>query len=342
MPQAPSVLLSNFNRVVPQHYLQFEQTLLSLREIINDIEALPLTPIFADQDEQGMYIQVGLIGRENYDRGQESRPRKLVYGRKWRIDSNTPTSEIIQTAFLAVKKAREHEMRELLTLKDKRTGKISAPFSTHQDLPLMANNRDLLEGSNIETETDLSAIENILTSIRFGEREIYVVDSLIRKQKILLDFRLGSAPFARQHEGDLQEFDDWTFSLLIESFNPSHFLYALMDKFIAQSDAMVAEAFSYKGFKRFSRDNDPARIASLSIALRPYGRDMGNNEFTSGFRELNYQTDASRVPHLGEGALAEKNRHIIMSVTGLLGHMPVDLYVEDDAVKNNQFRLLRQ
>lgn len=331
MPQAPSVLLSNGNRVVPQHYLQFEQTLLSLREIINDIDGLPLTPIFADQDEQGMYIQVGLIGRENYDRGQQIRPSKLVYGRKWRIDSNTPTSEIIQTAFLAVKKAREHEMRELLTLKDKRTGKISAPFSTHQDLPLMANNCDLLEGSNIDTETDLRAIENILKSIRFGEREIYLVDSLLRKQNILLDLRLGSAPLARQREGDLQEFDGWIFSLLIESFNPSHFLYALMDKLIAQSDAMVAEAFSYKGFTRFSRDNHPAAIASLSIALRPYERDMAKQDFASHFRELNYQTDASRVPRMGGGALAEKNRNIILSVPNLLGHMPVDLRAVDDA-----------
>ena len=104
MPQAPSVLLPNGNKVVPQHYLQFKQTLLSLREIINHIDEVPSTPIFADEDEQGMYIQVGLIGRENYDRGQYSRPHKLVYGRKWRIDSDTPTSEIIQTAFLAIKK----------------------------------------------------------------------------------------------------------------------------------------------------------------------------------------------------------------------------------------------
>ncbi len=328
MPQAPSVLLPNGNKVVPQHYLQFKQTLLSLREIINHIGEVPLTPIFADEDEQGMYIQVGLIGRENYDRGQYSRPHKLVYGRKWRIDSDTPTSEIIQTAFLAIKKAREHEVRELLTLKHIHTGRVSAPFSTHQDLPLMANNRDLLEPSYIHQEHDISAIETLLESIHFGERIVHLVNTLIRKQNSILDFRLGRAPLARQHESDLNEFDDWEFSLLVESFNPSHFLYALMDKLIAQSDAMVAEEFSYKGFKRFSRDNDPAHIASLSIALRPYERDMSNHEFATGFRELNYQTDAGRVPRLGQGALADKNRQIILSVNDLLGHMPVDLFLE--------------
>lgn len=330
MPMAPSVLLPNGNRVVPQHYLQFEQTLTSLREIINDIESLALTPIFADQDTQGMYLQVGLIGRENYDRGQYSRPQKLVYGRKWRIDSDTPTSEIIQTVFLAIKKAREHEVRELLTLKDAATGKTSAPFSTHQDLPLMANNRDLLETTSVtEKDYGLATLKNLLDQIRFGERKIYITDSVIRERNILLDLRLGSSPLVRQHEGDMKEFDGWEFSLLLDSLNPSHFLYALMEKFIGQSDFLVAEEFSYKGFKRFSRDNSPALIASLSIASRPYERDMGNNEFAPRFRELNYQTDAGRVPRLGQGTLANKNRQIILSVADLLGHMPADLWVAE-------------
>lgn len=330
MPKAPSVVLPNGTRVVPQHYLQFEQSLLSIREIINDIEVGPLTPIFVDEDTQGMYIQVGLIGRENYDRGQDIRPSKLVYGRKWRIDSNTPSSEIVQTAFLAVKKAREHEMRELLTLKDAQSGKISAPFSTHQDLPVMANNRDLLDVGGVAVAADLSTIKEVLAYVRFGEREIHLVDSVVRQQHILLDFALGAAPLARQREKDLQEFNDWTFSIIIESFNPSHFLYALMDKFIAHSDLMIAEAFSYKGFKRFSRNNDPRQIASLSIALRPYERDMAKEEFAPRFRELNYQTDASRVPSLGEGPLAEKNRAIIFSVDNLLGHLPPDLFSEEN------------
>ena len=55
--------------------------------------------LFADEDGSGLYLQVGLIGRENYERGSQIRPHKLVYGRKWRIDPDTPTSEVIQTAF---------------------------------------------------------------------------------------------------------------------------------------------------------------------------------------------------------------------------------------------------
>jgi hypothetical protein len=42
---------------------------------------------------------------------------------------------------------------------------------------------------------------------------------------------------------------------------------------------------------------------------------------------------AYRVLHFGQGALAQKNRDIISSVPNLLGHMPVDLFVEYEAGK---------
>lgn len=327
MPLAPFVELANGNKVVPQHYLQFTQSLGSVQEIIHDIDTLALTPIFAAQDEQGLYIQVGLIGRENYARGATTRPQKLVYGRKWRIDRDTPTSEIIQTAFLAVKKAREHEMRELLTLQIAHTGQHSAPFSTHQDLPVMASNRDLLGGSAQAAES-IEAIHDLLQRVRFGERTFNVLDVLVRDSSIIVDLRLGPAPLARQQEADLAEFDDWRVSLILESFNPAHFLFSLMDTIIAKSDAMVAEEFAYKGFRRFSREHHPELIASLSTALRPYGRDLANTKFAAGFKSLNYYTDASRVPRLGRGLLAQKNRAIIRAVDDLSGHMPPDLDVD--------------
>lgn len=323
MPKAPRVVLANGNKVVPQHYLQFAQSLVSLHEIINDIDTLALTPIFAAQDEQGMYIQVGLIGRENYDRGPNTRPQKIVYGRKWRIDRDIPTSEVIQTAFLAVKKAREHEVRELLTLQDVRTGRYSAPFSSHQDLPLMASNRDLLGGS-MQAAGSMDAINDLLQRVRFGERKFRVLDVLVREYSIILDLHLGPAPLARHQEADLAEFDNCTFSLVLESFNPAHFLYSLMESIIAKSDAMLAEVFAYKGFRRFSREHHPELIASLSIALRPYGRDLSDDEFAAGFKSLNYYTDAGRVPRLGQGPLAQKNRAVICAVDNLLGHLPPD------------------
>lgn len=325
MPAAPLVVLPNGKPAIPQHYLQFEQTLLSLQEILQDIETLPQFLLFADEDSGGLYLQVGMIGRENYDRSENLRQQKLVYGRKWRIDSNTPTSEIIQTAYLAVKKAREHEIRELLTLVDLASGKTSAPFSTHQDLPLMANNSELVQPVPRFTGDELTVLQQLLTYCRFGERSIEIVDLLPHKQHFILDLKLGSAPVVRRVEGEMPEFNEMEFSVIVGSLKPEHFLHELMETFIRFSDAFVTENFCYKEFKRFSRDVDPVGIAALSVASRPYARDMENAQFATHFRNLNYQTDASRVPKLGQGALADKNRSAIFSVNKLLGHLPADL-----------------
>lgn len=325
MPAAPLVILPNGKPVMPQHYLQFTQTLLSLREILQDIETLPQFLLFADEDSGGLYLQVGMIGRENYDRNENVRQQKLVYGRKWRIDQDTPTSEIIQTAFLAIKKAREHEIRELFTLVDFASGKTSAPFSTHQDLPLMANNPELVQPVAYAARDELAVLQQVIELCRFGERTIEIVDLVTHKQQFILDIKLGSAPSVRRAEGEMPEFDDIEFSLMINSLTPENVLHELMDTFIRLSDATVAEHFRYKGFKRFSRTIDPVRIAALSVASRPYARDMENAQFAKHFRHLNYQTDANRVPKLGQGVLADKNRAAIFSVNNLLGHMPVDL-----------------
>ena len=121
-----------------------------------------------------MYVQIGMIGRENYDRGPTVRPRKLVYGRKWRIDADTPSSEIVQTIYLAIKKAREHEVRELLTIRDARSGATSAALSNHQDLPLLAQNREWLTHAQAEGVTDQRRVQQVLSGLRFAERTLQV------------------------------------------------------------------------------------------------------------------------------------------------------------------------
>lgn len=331
MPAAPAVVLPNGKPVIPQHYLQFEQNLVSLQEILADVETLPQFLLFADEDTKGLYLQVGMIGRENYDRGEAIRPQKLVYGRKWRIDSNTPTSEIIQTAFLAVKKAREHEVREMFTLLDKATEKTSAPFSTHQDLPLMAGNADLfLDEPRFATINAAEQLQNLLSAWRFGERTLELSGLTLHKNQFILDIKLGQAPEVRRLEGELPEYDNWEFSFIIQDLNEASVLHRLMDEFIRLSDTLVAEQFFYRDFARFSSRINPQTIASLSIASRPYARDMKNEDFAPTFRKLNYQTDAERVPKLGKGPLAEKNRSVILAQGFLLGHMPIDLHLQSE------------
>jgi hypothetical protein len=325
MPHAPSVELPNGKSCIPQHYLRYQQTAESIAEIVVDIDFDAHTPIFASADHSGMYLQVGLVGRENYDRSHQLRPQKLVYGRKWRIDTDTPTSEIIQTAFLAIKKAREHEVRELLTQRDPISGKTSTPFSSHLDLPLMALNLDLV--GKAETHAPAPSAERIaefLAPVRFGQRVIEVLDVLPRPNgTLLVDLQLGELPLARQAEGDLSEFNHLSFTVLLRELSQSELLHEIMAAMVLHSDRLVDERFTYKGFARFSRVHAPARIAQLSIATRPYARDAANASFTPVFKAMNYEVDAARAPALGSGALASKNRSKIAAFgPQLAGHMP--------------------
>lgn len=287
-------------------------------------------PLFAGEDERGLYIQVGVIGYENYDHSNCIRTPKLVYGRKWRIEGDTPSSEVIQTVFLAIQKAREHEIREWLTWCDKETGKISAPFSCHQDLPLMAANKDLLVDTCQQAiKFERRHLHEAVDRLSFEQRPIRMTDIVERQSSLVVDIAIGQAPLARHYEKGLAGFEDLTKTLILDSYNPAHFLYALMDALIAHSNQWVEEHFTYKNFSRFKRDYHPASIAALSIATRPYRRDERDRRFSETFQQLNYQTDASRVPQLGVGRLAEKNTRIIGSIKGITGHMPIGYAVSN-------------
>lgn len=70
------------------------------------------------------YLQVQFLAPDNDD------PRKaeVQHGRKWYISCHMTKSELVQTAFSAVKFAEEHEMRELFKYKGQRV------FGPHFDI----------------------------------------------------------------------------------------------------------------------------------------------------------------------------------------------------------------
>lgn len=322
MPHAPQVRLPSGLDCIPQHYLTYEHTLESVADLASRVVFDDETLVFATEDDKGIYIQIGLIGRENYDRALAVRPRKLVYGRKWRIDSDTPTSEIVQTIFLAIKKAREHEVRELLTVQDLQSGATSAPLSCHQDLPLMARNRDWVMGFEGEEGSQTSVIKALLSNLRFAQRALHLQSLNFFGGRAWLSITLGDKPAAREREGGLSEFDHLELCVAFDPSQPHHLIYELQDALIRVSDRHVEETFQFDGFARFSRQIDPRAIARLSVASRPYGRDSQNPSFYPVFQKSNYSVDAGRAPHLGDGALARRNRGVIEGVEGLTGHMP--------------------
>ena len=99
MEHALPVDISSGVRAFPQHYFVFDNSLKSLTSIVSAIETEKDIVIFSSEDDWGVYVQVGLVGKENYSLLRHDDRPKIVYGRKWRIERNIPTPEIVQTIF---------------------------------------------------------------------------------------------------------------------------------------------------------------------------------------------------------------------------------------------------
>ena len=296
---APRLTLRNGRSCIPQHYLQYTHSLASVEAVISDINFSDRYPIFVSEDAGSILLQVGIIGFDNYRATAKQPGPKIVFGRKWRVEPNLPTSEIIQTAFLAIKKAREHEIRELFTLKI--DGKTTTPFNNHHDLPLMARNADILE---TPTYTDIS-LEKSLRLIKFdgGIFELADMEKLRNGHTALT---LNFTPKVKsQHE----EFSDAPIVLLLKLTGSNLLYHALITEMLALSDAYVDECFRYRGFARFSRNNDVTAIAQLSADLRQNPEELLDDEgcnFIKDFAAERYDTDITRVPQLTASSYSQK------------------------------------
>lgn len=322
MSGAPRVSLPNGSSAIPQHYKTYHQTVSSLSAILSKIEFHSKVLLFTGLDQNGLYLQVGIVGHENYGQQVEPDLAKLVYGRKWRIDEDTPSTEVIQTAYLAIQKAREHEVREMLTLRNS-GNKLSVPFSTHQDLSLMAKYQTRLK-STTNLDTNMSTqIEESLARIRFNKRA-FIVDSVYSKRgKTFVDLTLESGKSENTANTVLPEFEHFDTTLILPDGSRDRFIFDLVETLIRQSNEFVSENFMYDGFARFSREYDPFAIADFSVASRPYKKDMKDQRFARVFEDSNFAVDASRVPHIGTGSLAQENLSRLSQFENLAGHMPI-------------------
>lgn len=322
MSGAPEVRLANGNPEIPQHYLRFNQTIHSISEILADVACHDSILLFAGEDSGLVYIQAGIIGVENYPGAEVVLSQKLVYGRRWFIRPDTPTSEVIQTAMLAIKKLREHEVRELFTIRDDGTDLQSAALSCHQDLPLMSKNPGLvMQASKIQLQPGMN-IKQALDLVEFDRRTFKIVKVVNLSDQLVVKISLEPAQVRTLQHSTLHDFDTFQCTLILDSDDGENLLYELMDSLIAHSDRFVEESFTFKGFKRFSRDNSLLEIAALSIATRQYTRDLQDEKFSNVFKKTNFETDAGRTPALGSGNLAAKNRALLKEYKHLDGHMP--------------------
>lgn len=298
---APRLTLKNGQSCVPQHYLQYSHSLASVEALISDISFCEKYPIFVSEDDSGIILQIGIIGHDNYRPIDKQPQHKIVFGRKWRVEPNLPSSEIIQTAFLAIKKAREHEIRELFTLK---IGSAkTTPFNNHHDLPLMARNAELF----VNTHESVSCVKSCLRGLAFdGGKFEYIDQEQLRSghTAITLSFKPRSAD-------NHKEFTKEPIILVLSKNTENALYHALINELISLSDQFVDQSFRYKGFARFSRENDVFAIAELSRDLRQNPQDFFSSSgnacnFKKSFATERYDTDITRVPRLSDSEYGKK------------------------------------
>ena len=298
---APRLTLRNGRSCIPQHYLQYAHSLASVEALITDIDFCTRYPIFVSEDDGNIILQIGIIGQDNYRSSKRSSSPKIVFGRKWRIEPNLPSSEVIQTAFLAIKKAREHEIRELFTLRLEE--KTTTPFNNHHDLPLMARNSDILTKPALNT----NAINIALDSVSFDGGVFNILDI----QTLRNGFTAITLSYAAKTSDHHEEFTEEPIIILLKTVTPNALYHALMSEMIAISDRLVDETFTYRGFARFSRQNEVTAIAQLSADLRQNPKAMLESShradrFVKNFAAERYDTDLSRIPQLTQSAYGQK------------------------------------
>ena len=313
----------NGEHCVPQHYLQYQHTLATVESLILQMEFDSHYPIFVAEDHTGIYIQIGVIGVDNY-LPKARQQTKIVYGRKWRVEPNLPTSEIIQTVLLAIKTAREHELRELFkynfaTGVDGET-KITTPFNNHQDLPLLVkcySCKPMIQ--NVCEHESWQDIQQKLSLLQYDGIEFYFHHS----QRLSNGHHLVEIELLPVANLTLPELKDRQFlSFTIEHLNFNQLAHELMAQLLILSNRYVEENFKFQGVARFSRQYTVEGISRLSITTRQLHKESKFSEFQHMWLQSNYDTDLTRVPNLRKSELYQKLIRQIEQLGPISGALP--------------------
>lgn len=318
---APPIRLGNGEQCIPQHYLLFCHTRQSVEKLILDIDFSDNYPIFVCQDSSGITIQIGVIGFDNFTPINAQKEQKIVYGRKWRVEPQLPTSEIIQTVFLAIKSAREHEIRELFRLTC--NSRSTTPFNNHHDLPLMAQNSELVERSPImpPRRCSIKTLRNCLEQISYDDAAFSLEKIIELDHQVVLRLSIAAGENSQLPEIVGPKKSN-RINLLLNSLTINELYFQLMETLLHMSNRYVEENFTYLGFARFSRHNNIQSIARLSSTLRKESDDRSRNNFVKSFIESNYETDKTRVPVLEPGELTNKIKSRLAQFGTLAGILP--------------------
>ncbi|MFA0790128.1 hypothetical protein ACCI51_06180 [Microbulbifer echini] len=315
---APRLTINNSKRsYVPQHFLQYAHTKETVEELVLDIRFDEKFPVFVCEDNSGVYIQVGIIGYDNYTPLLKQSSKKIVYGRKWRVEPYLPTSEIIQTVFLALQKAREHEVRELFKLSHRPM--TSTPFNTHHDLPLMVELAEELMMSIANTgASKIKWVDHWFDDLSYdAARFTNAKVNPLRNGGYLIEVSIDKAPRSR-----LPELDNGDVAFVVSDLSRNTIYHCLMEALVNLSNRHVAEKFTYKGFARFSVNVDIIATGKLSLTSRNTSKIKTDTEFLNKLEKLNDEIDSNRVPVISKGELGINIIRRLLSFIPLHGFLP--------------------
>ena len=236
-----------------------------------------------------------------------------------------PNPEIVQTVFLAVQKAKEHEVRELLLYKPSNRKSFATPFSCHQDIDLLKRVSDTqsnrYQDSYVNDET--SAIE-AFKHLQFAGRPFLVKNVIpLPGKRLLVDAALDLTK--ARSEPLPEEFTEAMFSVIVDTDVNNSLFYRLIEFCIAKSNQHIAETFYYKRFNRFSENLSPELVANVSLNSRPYTQQMKDLAFTQVFKTENAKVDGGRVPAMGVAPLKKVNLDKLQKESVLHGFLPSGL-----------------
>lgn len=308
---APRIRLSNGESAVPQQFLDVARNLDNLSNVLARISTPSNFQLFAGQEGTCLFLMVGVVGQENYAPNVKAHDQdKIVYGRRWLIEESTPTSEIVQTAMLAVKKTREHEARELVTLYINDGKNLTTPFNCHLDLPLMVGNQ-----STMLLQKALS-VEALISNVRVAGNELQYLGSVSLGDKRIVQVTLKSG----QAHCHFTELEGAVLTVVCEQPDDGDFLHQLMATLIKHSDRYVEETVSFKGFHRFSHTLDVLKLAEFSYQTRNV--KVTDERFDSEFVNMSYRVDAAKAPEFNSGELGEQQRLMLAPYDSLGGYLP--------------------
>lgn len=303
MALSPEITLSNGLQCTPQHFLEFEQTIESVSKTVLQCSYAANFPIFAYEEHNMLFIQIGIIGRDNYRVSTPTPKTKIVYGRRWLIERFSPTSEIVQTIMLAIQKAKEHELRELIKVKH---NSVTTPFNCHLDIPMLA---ELLKHKQMQVKTALShkafrsRCEHLMNILTLDGHSFILQSILFNEGTTLITIEL---PYSAYLKGMLKT--PTIFTLEITTLTEEALLYRLVEKLINMSNKEVVDNFTYKNQAVFNENISLEARANMLYESRN-AQHLNQKSFNEVFTQSNYQTDQSRVPRCAQPALTNKLKH---------------------------------